>query len=196
MAAEAGNEMIWEWNPNKNRVKRYGNYDELLGKDAQKMLKLDPERWFNRIHPDDIEGFKQSLVESLNDPKEKVWRHEYRIFNKHNEYAFILDRGMIVRDANGKAQRVVGAALDVSDSRKMINEITDQNERLRKIAWTQSHKVRAPLARAMGLINLLKEGDYDPMPQDEIISHIERSFAELDDIIKEITDATYIDSSS
>lgn len=37
-----------------------------------------------------------------------------------------------------------------------IMHIEAQNEKLRKIAWTQSHVVRAPLARILGFINLIE----------------------------------------
>ncbi|MFK5073451.1 hypothetical protein ACI4BE_28395, partial [Klebsiella pneumoniae] len=37
-----------------------------------------------------------------------------------------------------------------------VNYIEAQNEKLRNIAWTQSHIVRAPLARILGIINFIE----------------------------------------
>lgn len=191
LAAAASNEMIWEWQPKKGVVQRTGNYEALLGKTAAAELQLDPERWFRRIHPDDFNGFKNSLDIALKNPEAKQWEYEYRILNKDGNYAYIADRGKILRDAEGRPTRVVGAALDISRSKDMINEITRQNAQLRKIAWTQSHKLRAPLARAMGLFTMLQEQDFDPMTHEELLDNIGVSLNELDDIIREIVDTTY-----
>lgn len=191
LAAAASNEMIWEWQPKKGMVKRTGNYEALLGEKGAAQLQLDPEKWFNRIHPEDIEGFKTSLDIALKDTEAQQWEYEYRILNKDGNYAYIIDRGIILRDAECRPIRVVGAALDISRSKEMINEITRQNAQLRKIAWTQSHKLRAPLARAMGLFSLLQEQDFDPMTHEELISNIGNSLNELDDIIRDIVDTTY-----
>ncbi|MFW6348558.1 MAG: PAS domain-containing protein [Cyclonatronaceae bacterium] len=190
-AAAAGNEMIWEWEPEENRVKRYGNYDQLLGEEAKKRLLLDPNRWFERIHREDIAAFKQSLDEALKNPQQKRWEHEYRILNKDNEYAYILDRGMISRARDGSPRRMVGAALDVTRSRKMMDQIASQNARLRKIAWTQSHKLRAPLARAMGLMNMITEEDHEDIDQKELLGYLNDSLHELDGIIAKVVSTVY-----
>lgn len=191
LAAAASNEMIWEWQPKKGIVQRTGNYKALLGKTAAAELKLAPGKWFRRIHPDDFDGFKNSLDVALKNPEAQQWEYEYRILNKDGNYAYIIDRGIILRDAECQPIRVVGAALDISRSKEMINEITRQNAQLRKIAWTQSHKLRAPLARAMGLFTVLQEQDFDPMTHEELLDNIGISLNELDDIIREIVNTTY-----
>lgn len=191
LAAAASNEMIWEWIPEQEKVQRTGNYEALLGPGAAEKLNISPEKWFRRIHPDDIDGFKNSLDVALKDPEVKQWEYEYRILNKAEKYAHIFDRGIILRDDNGKALRVTGAALDITQSKEMLNEITKQNAQLRKIAWTQSHKLRAPLARAMGLYSMIQEQDFEPMTRDELLENIGISLNELDDIVREIVNTIY-----
>lgn len=66
------------------------------------------------------------------------------------------------------------------------------NEALRKIAWTQSHIVRAPLARLMGLVALLDPSDDSiEFDRNEILQHIQNSADELDGIIRDITNKAY-----
>ncbi len=70
--------------------------------------------------------------------------------------------------------------------------LISSNDALREIAWTQSHIVRAPLARLMGLITLLEtEGDVIEMNPKEILKHIRNSATELDAVIRDITNKTY-----
>ena len=71
---------------------------------------------------------------------------------------------------------------------KSNEAISKQNEVLKEIAWIQSHVVRAPLSRMMGLITLLQDNDETSgMPNELVIEHIVSSANELDNTIKEIT---------
>ncbi|MCG9881093.1 MAG: response regulator [Bacteroidia bacterium] len=66
--------------------------------------------------------------------------------------------------------------------------IKKQNEQLKEIAWIQSHVVRAPLARLMGLVELLQLNETsDELGKDEIVDFISKSAEELDGIIRDIT---------
>jgi len=80
--------------------------------------------------------------------------------------------------------------VDITGIKKYTNAIEEQNEKFREIAWLQSHIVRAPLARMMGIINLIKDNDLDIEEHREFLAHLATSAAELDSIIKDITDKT------
>lgn len=78
---------------------------------------------------------------------------------------------------------------DVSEKIKYIKEIEDQNARLKEIAWIQSHVVRAPLARIMGLIDLISNTnlEVDENEQKFIFKGVIDSAHELDKIISDIS---------
>jgi light-regulated signal transduction histidine kinase (bacteriophytochrome) len=67
-----------------------------------------------------------------------------------------------------------------------IQEIEQHNRRLKEIAWTQAHLVRAPLARIMGIADLLKSGGNDLDTSNRLLDFLETSAVELDQIIKAI----------
>lgn len=97
-------------------------------------------------------------------------------------------------DFHGR-KAVLVLSVDVTLKKKYIEAIELQNAKLKEIAWIQSHVVRAPLARLMGIVNLLEiEKEEDPQKEiqsfDELIQLIKASATELDDIIKEITAKT------
>ena len=81
---------------------------------------------------------------------------------------------------------MVGAVLDVTESRRMLREIKKQNEVLREVAWEQAHIVRAPLARLKGLLDLLEEEEYEEWSREELVSLIRNSADEVDKIIGNI----------
>ncbi|WP_165749138.1 response regulator [Cellulophaga sp. Z1A5H] len=88
----------------------------------------------------------------------------------------------------GKTVRII-LANDVTDRVNYIKAIIDQNDKLKEIAWVQSHVVRAPLARLMGLIKIL-ERDTKLADEDKsfIYKELLNSADELDEIIRDISD--------
>lgn len=90
-----------------------------------------------------------------------------------------------VVELEGREARLV-LATDVSERMKYIKAIEEQNRRLREIAWIQSHVVRAPLARMMGLVGLLNYQIPTKVNTEEILNHISSSAHELDAIIRDI----------
>lgn len=72
-------------------------------------------------------------------------------------------------------------------------QVKDQDERLRAYAFLNAHRLRAPLSRALSLIELLKLGGIE---EKQAIYWLAQSLRELDDVIHEINDALHKDSSS
>lgn len=105
---------------------------------------------------------------------------------------------------NNKCINLLGSVHDITERKKSEEEIQRSNEELTKknqelhkqnlrledIAWIQSHKVRAPLARIMGLIDLVTNRYTEETNTDELLKYILASAKELDEIIKEIVKKT------
>ena len=73
-----------------------------------------------------------------------------------------------------------------------VRQIESRNETLKNIAWTQSHVVRAPLARILGIMNMIEEN------QDNLedillwIKHLRKSTNEMDEVVKKIVNETQL----
>lgn len=92
-------------------------------------------------------------------------------------------------DFEGIDARLV-LANDVTEKYNYIQTIETQNERLREIAWTQSHVVRAPLSRILGIIHLLEmEGECSEELK-FLLEQIQVSGREMDAIIQDIVAKT------
>lgn len=76
---------------------------------------------------------------------------------------------------------------DVTERLHYIKAIEKQNKNLMEISWLQSHVVRAPLARIMGLIPLIKDIKESDKEKKKTLEYILISAHELDEVIKEIT---------
>ncbi len=71
--------------------------------------------------------------------------------------------------------------------KEKADEIAYQNEQLRKIAWIQSHEVRAPVANIMGLVQLFNLNDPTDPYNGQILESLRIVSEKLDGIIKRIT---------
>jgi PAS domain S-box-containing protein len=77
---------------------------------------------------------------------------------------------------------------DITDRLNYVDTIENQNETFREIAWIQSHVMRAPLARLIGLVNLMETEIKDTsIDSINLIEHINTSALELDQIVREIS---------
>lgn len=189
MALEATNEMVWDWDIAADTVLRSKTFHKIFGYNVEQHTSME-NFWLTKIVADDKPRVQSSLSTALADPGRNVWKEEYRFLRANGEISFIVDRGFIIRDQHGKAERMVGAVLDVSESTKLIHKIKKQNSILRQIAWEQSHIVRAPIARMKSLLKFMELELFDEMRQEEIWEQIMASTEELDDIVKNIVQKT------
>lgn len=184
-AMKATKEMIWDWDISNGRIKRSSSFKKLFGYNNPKLPTAD-NFWFDKIADKDREAVVGSLQKALEDPGVRKWRHEYSFITKNGEKAYVIDRGFILRDKNGKPERMVGSVLDVTESRRLLKEVKTQNQVLKDVAWEQAHIVRAPLARLKGLLHVLEMEYFEEWSREEVMALINDSADELDEIIKNI----------
>jgi PAS domain S-box-containing protein len=74
--------------------------------------------WLARIHPDDRPGVEAALGAALVGGVE-AWSQEYRFRRADGTYAEVLDRGALVRDADGIPLRMSAALLDLTERNRV-----------------------------------------------------------------------------
>lgn len=103
---------------------------------------------------------------------------------KKNKKTFHVEIRSNPIEINGIMARLV-LATDVTERMRYVSSIEDQNTKLKHIAWVQSHKVRAPLARVMSLSSLL-ERIQEQETREEIVKYLIISADELNEVITTI----------
>lgn len=73
-----------------------------------------PASWLERIHPADREVHQAALATHL-DGKNPRYECEHRLRHEDGSFRWVLARGRATRDAAGRAVRLAGAALDVTE---------------------------------------------------------------------------------
>ncbi|GEM_PF-1930071 len=185
IALKASHEAIWDWDIPADMLYLGQGFEDLLGH-STKVENPGGKFWSARVHVDDLERITKKLKAVYADPKQKNYNEEYRIYKADGSIAYVVDRAYIIRNDKGEATRAVGAMLDFTKTRQLLQDIAYQNQKLRDIAWIQSHVVRAPLSRIMGLITLLEMEDYHIEELKKILGFIQHSARELDLVIREV----------
>ncbi len=146
------------------------------------------ETFLLHVHPEDRPSLKRILAEVTDGSG--LEQCEYRIVDHRGNEKTLLTKIIVKRDANGRAYQLVGFTMDVTEQKKQTQALELQNQKLMEIAWVQSHEVRGPLARLMGLIQLLNKYPHNPVDLKETLGHVLQSAKELDEIVRKVVRKT------
>lgn len=94
-----------------------------------------------------------------------------------------------VIDFKGR-EAYIALSIDITERLNYIGAIEKQNKTLQEIAWIQSHVVRAPLAKIVGLIDLIQNHTLSDTEKDDYFIHILDAANEFDAIVKDIVKKT------
>ncbi|RMU72611.1 Sensory box sensor histidine kinase/response regulator [Pseudomonas savastanoi pv. glycinea] len=87
------------------------------------------------MHPDDQTRIYHS-IHAVIDGSGTAWTDEYRFRRFDGTYANVLDRGHVIRNNEGKAVRMIGAMLDMSQMQQAENALRQSEERSRAMLET------------------------------------------------------------
>ena len=141
--------------------------------------------WSKQVHPEDYKEVKTAAAKMMENNLKNL-TIEYRFKCADGSYKYILDRSYLISDEKNQPIRIIGSMQDITERKRHLIDIENHNKRLKEIAWTQSHLVRAPLAKVMGLVDLLLNYKNELENADEVLENILNSANELDAIIRKI----------
>jgi diguanylate cyclase (GGDEF)-like protein/PAS domain S-box-containing protein len=119
--ARATTDVVWDWNLEDDSLWTSDSIEPVFGY-ATTDFSGPLRAWSDHIHPDERErvvGHIRSAVERGEDQ----WLDEYRFLRKDGSVALVLDRGYIIRDAGGRATRMIGAMVDLTERRQAERRI-------------------------------------------------------------------------
>lgn len=127
LAARATRDYIWDWNLLTNEL----SFGETLRQVAPGGWPPPAEAfawWSERIHPDDRDRVTNSLESAIR--ADENWTDSYRFMRDDGSWVEVVDRGHLVRNERGEVIRMVGSMLDLSEHRKIEEQLARTTEKL------------------------------------------------------------------
>jgi len=149
LLAEVTNDAIWDWDLITNELWWNEGFEKLFGFRRDEIEKTI-DSWYNRVHPDDRERVIPGLHRVIADGGTN-WSDEYQFLCKSGRYAYVLDRGHVIRNTAGKAMRMVGGMRDLTERRETEAALRESEERFRATFE------QAPI----GMAEISPEGDFE-----------------------------------
>jgi PAS domain S-box-containing protein len=120
LAIKAVGEGMYDWNIRTDEVYFSPTVKEALEIDSDAFSK--PHHWVALLHPEDQGRYRESLVEHLKGRTER-FDCEVRYKSRSGEWRWARQHGFALRDADGRAYRMVGATGDVTERKRLIEQV-------------------------------------------------------------------------
>jgi two-component system sensor histidine kinase UhpB len=117
-------------------------------------LEPSQQNFLFMIHPDQRKEVKEILDNA--EEKLKPFSYSTRILYKNGTVRYVYSHGKYVFDKSGKPIRQIGILQDVTETKKMEEELKILNKELETFIYRASHDLRGPLSSIIGLTNVSK----------------------------------------
>ncbi|MWB96000.1 PAS domain S-box protein [Flavobacterium sp. GA093] len=131
IVAKATSDTIWDWKIQEDCISWNKGIETIFGYNPEEVGKTS-KWWFDKIHPEDSIRMSVKLY-SFIEQKTQKWQDEYRFRCANGTYKYVLDRGFLLKDENGRAIRMIGAIQDITKQKE-----EEQRLRLLETVITQS----------------------------------------------------------
>ncbi|HIK04801.1 MAG TPA: response regulator [Trichormus sp. M33_DOE_039] len=129
LALDAVDEGIWDWNLVTGEIYRSPRWFTMLGYTPDEMERTGIQLRNRLLHPEDLPRMQKQLKAHFQG-ETPVYEAEIRLLSKSGEWKWILDRGKLVScNSQGKALRMVGTHLDITERKQAEAELKQQYQR-------------------------------------------------------------------
>lgn len=131
LAVEGGGIGLWDFNPQTEQIRINDQWAGMIGYTKEELNPLTFSKWKELTHPDDVR-VTEELLNLHFSGEEQSYDNEIRMRHKNGHWVWMLDRGQVTeRDADGSVIRVTGTHIDITDRKRLEEDIEESRERLK-----------------------------------------------------------------
>lgn len=119
LATSAAHLGIWDWNARENILVWDDRMFELFGT-TREVFSNNVDAWMNGLHPEDRETAISEFQAALNGEKE--FDTEFRVLHPDGTVKHIKGKGLVLRGADGNAERMLGINYDITEAKHAEEE--------------------------------------------------------------------------
>lgn len=124
-AMESAGDGLWDWDIETGQVYHSERWLAMLGEEGHGDEISDDAAWRDRIHPEDQMKACAAIENHLKGETD-AYISEYRMRKRDGSYTWILDRGRVVKRAEGgRPLRMVGTHTDTSERKRAEQSLAD-----------------------------------------------------------------------
>jgi PAS domain S-box-containing protein len=185
LLSEATNDTLWDLDMASHRLWWSDGLRRVFGLERIPDSTFD-KTWSPRVHPADLNRVLQEIREAITRGDETFETH-YRFLRADGSFAEVTDRGQIIRDEDGRAYRMVGGMVDVSERRELEAQFfrAQRMESIGGLASGIAHDLNNLLSPIVMGMQLLQRTEQTPKSL-RIISEIERSALRGTELVKQV----------
>jgi len=149
IVANATHDLIWDWNLETNEIYRdpKGLW-KVYGIKKNETIKHIND-WLERVHDEDLPRVQNVILKIVNAKDENIFDVEYRFKRENGDYAYIYDRGYILRNKEGNAYRMIGAAQDITEKKRLEEELLNQQKAITQATISTQEKERTEISKEL-----------------------------------------------
>ena len=134
LVMRATNDVIWDWDFATDQVEWNEALEVAFGHPLR-TIPRDSCFWRDHIHPDDRERVLGGIHGVIDGGGDR-WSAEYRFLRADGVESVVLDRGLVARDAEGRATRMIGSMQDITERKAGEAALRESEERFRALHET------------------------------------------------------------
>ncbi|WP_162241778.1 response regulator [Pseudorhodoferax sp. Leaf267] len=151
------------------------------------------EEWNKLLHPSDRERSARAFRDALMDPAVDTHRDEFRIILADGSVRVAQTVGRIQRDRNGRATRITGVHVDITELARARDEAGAASQAKSDFLANMSHEIRTPMNAIIGMSHLALKTELTPRQRD-YIEKIQQSGQHLLGILNDILDFSKVEA--